>query len=260
MKFRLMILVFLFVLAGALPSTASGAPATSNDTPQVIQAMKGMVEYHVPEILLALLSVVVMTITAERIITLVLAREEIVPTDLLRLTDQVVRQRQLTPEARAEVLKSCRDRPGAFGRVVTHTINRAGLTLADVQAACQAAMEMEQRRVGALTGHLALIGRTAPFVGLFGTVVGVMVAFFEATQRAGGQESMLAEGLSTALTTTAAGIVVALMAITAAHFSRHHQYRLFDRMGTALLGLLPVVAGASHPVSGTGGPETGDRL
>jgi biopolymer transport protein ExbB/TolQ len=78
-----------------------------------------------------------------------------------------------------------------------------------------------------------------------------MVAFFEATQRAPGRESMLAQGLATALTTTAAGIVVAVLAITTAHFARHVQHRLFDRMGTALLGLLPVISGAAPSANGT---------
>ncbi len=62
---------------------------------------------------------------------------------------------------------------------------------------------------------LATIGSTAPFVGLFGTVVGILNAFKGiATQKAAGL-SAVAGGISEALVTTALGLLVAIPAVWA---------------------------------------------
>ena len=62
-------------------------------------------------------------------------------------------------------------------------------------------------------GGLATIGSTAPFVGLFGTVVGILNAFKEiSTQKATGLGAV-AGGISEALVTTAIGLFVAIPAV-----------------------------------------------
>ena len=62
---------------------------------------------------------------------------------------------------------------------------------------------------------LATIGSTAPFVGLLGTVVGIINAFKGiATQKAAGL-SAVAGGISEALVTTALGLLVAIPAVWA---------------------------------------------
>jgi biopolymer transport protein ExbB/biopolymer transport protein TolQ len=62
-------------------------------------------------------------------------------------------------------------------------------------------------------GGLATIGSTAPFVGLFGTVMGILNAFKEiSTQKATGLGAV-AGGISEALVTTAFGLLVAIPAV-----------------------------------------------
>lgn len=62
-------------------------------------------------------------------------------------------------------------------------------------------------------GSLATIGSTAPFVGLFGTVAGILKAFQEiATQKTPGIGAV-ASGISEALVTTAFGLFVAIPAV-----------------------------------------------
>ncbi len=62
---------------------------------------------------------------------------------------------------------------------------------------------------------LATIGSTAPFVGLFGTVVGILKAFSEIARHKGSGISIVAGGISEALITTALGLLVALPAVWA---------------------------------------------
>ena len=62
-------------------------------------------------------------------------------------------------------------------------------------------------------GGLATIGSTAPFIGLFGTVVGILNAFQQiATQKTSGIGAV-AGGISEALVTTAFGLLVAIPAV-----------------------------------------------
>jgi biopolymer transport protein ExbB/TolQ len=62
-------------------------------------------------------------------------------------------------------------------------------------------------------GGLATIGSTAPFIGLFGTVVGILHAFQQiATQKTSGIGAV-AGGISEALVTTAFGLLVAIPAV-----------------------------------------------
>jgi len=67
-------------------------------------------------------------------------------------------------------------------------------------------------------GGLATIGSTAPFVGLFGTVVGILNAFQQiATQKTSGIGAV-AGGISEALVTTAFGLLVAIPAVMAFNY------------------------------------------
>ena len=62
-------------------------------------------------------------------------------------------------------------------------------------------------------GGLATIGSTSPFIGLFGTVVGILNAFQQiATQKTSGIGAV-AGGISEALVTTAFGLLVAIPAV-----------------------------------------------
>jgi biopolymer transport protein TolQ len=77
-------------------------------------------------------------------------------------------------------------------------------------AASEAVTALERR----LT-WLATIGSTAPFVGLFGTVMGVVDAFHGIGVAGGGSLKAVAPGISEALITTAAGLFVAVPAVVA---------------------------------------------
>jgi biopolymer transport protein ExbB len=62
-------------------------------------------------------------------------------------------------------------------------------------------------------GGLATIGSTAPFVGLFGTVVGILNAFREISNQKATGLGAVAGGISEALVTTAIGLFVAIPAV-----------------------------------------------
>lgn len=68
----------------------------------------------------------------------------------------------------------------------------------------------------ALTKNLtfiATVGSNAPYIGLLGTVIGIMLTFYEMGQSGNINVQTIMTGLSMALKATAAGLVVALPAI-----------------------------------------------
>jgi biopolymer transport protein ExbB len=85
-----------------------------------------------------------------------------------------------------------------------------------------AAVERERQQLNLkLRAHLWMlgtIGATAPFIGLFGTVVGIMQAFQKMASTGHGGFSVVAAGISEALVTTAGGIAVAIEAVILYNF------------------------------------------
>ena len=78
-------------------------------------------------------------------------------------------------------------------------------------------------------GVLATIGATAPFVGLFGTVVGIINAFSKMATSGGGIASVSA-GISEALVTTAFGLFVAIPAVWAFNYFQNRVDRFTVEM------------------------------
>ncbi|MGE5109437.1 MAG: MotA/TolQ/ExbB proton channel family protein [Acidobacteriaceae bacterium] len=64
-------------------------------------------------------------------------------------------------------------------------------------------------------GFLATIGSTSPFIGLFGTVVGIINAFRSIAASGSGGMSVVSGGIAEALVSTALGIFVAIPAVVA---------------------------------------------
>ena len=67
-------------------------------------------------------------------------------------------------------------------------------------------------------GFLATIGSTAPFIGLFGTVVGIINAFRGIAATGSGGMSVVSGGIAEALVSTALGIFVAIPAVAAFNY------------------------------------------
>lgn len=98
------------------------------------------------------------------------------------------------------------------------------------------------RRIARGTGVLATIGSTAPFVGLFGTVWGIMNSFIGISQAQTTNLAVVAPGIAEALLATAIGLVAAIPAVVI--------YNLFARAITGYrLRLTNAAAGVERLVS-----------
>ena len=91
----------------------------------------------------------------------------------------------------------------------------------------------EARRVRFGMGMLATIGATAPFVGLFGTVWGIMNSFIGISRLQTTNLAVVAPGIAEALLATAIGLFAAIPAVMIYnHFSRVTK-RYLDLVGRA---------------------------
>jgi biopolymer transport protein ExbB len=86
------------------------------------------------------------------------------------------------------------------------TKERAAIALSRVEARAG-------RNMARGTGLLATIGSTAPFVGLFGTVWGIMNSFIGISQAKTTNLAVVAPGIAEALLATAIGLVAAIPAV-----------------------------------------------
>jgi biopolymer transport protein ExbB len=93
-----------------------------------------------------------------------------------------------------------------------------------------AAVERERQRTNLKLRRglwiLGTVGATAPFVGLFGTVVGIMNAFHDMAHTGQGGFAVVSAGISEALITTAAGIAVAVLAVVLFNLLNTHAQKL----------------------------------
>ena len=95
--------------------------------------------------------------------------------------------------------------PGARGAL-------RGSAVARVRSALRAASATEMNGLQNAVPALATIGSTAPFIGLFGTVVGMIHAFGQIGQQGVTHLAAVAPGIAEALIATAAGLFAAIPA------------------------------------------------
>lgn len=98
-------------------------------------------------------------------------------------------------------------------------------------------MRAEARRIRVGMGVLATIGSTSPFVGLFGTVWGIMNSFIGISKSQTTNLAVVAPGIAEALLATAIGLVAAIPAVII--------YNYFSRVTKSYLELVSRASGAA---------------
>lgn len=91
-------------------------------------------------------------------------------------------------------------------------------TMDNLKRAIRKAESQEVTALGRSLSFLATTGSAAPFIGLFGTVWGIMASFHDIGQRGSASLAVVAPGISEALVATAAGLAVAIPAVIAYNY------------------------------------------
>jgi biopolymer transport protein TolQ len=90
--------------------------------------------------------------------------------------------------------------------------------LENVERALRRAATSESTQLESMVPFLATVGSAAPFIGLFGTVVGIIDAFHLIANKGSANLATVAPGIAEALGTTAIGLIAAVPAVMAYNF------------------------------------------
>ena len=157
----------------------------------------------VPLILLFLLSVY---ITVERLVTIRSASKED-PTFMNRIKDYIL-------EGKVDsAMKLCQQTNSPSARMIEKGVSRLGRPMQDMMVAIENVGNLEISKLEKGLSLLATVAGGAPMIGFFGTVTGMVKAFFDMAN-SGNDVNMtvLSAGIYQAMITTVGGLAVGIVA------------------------------------------------
>ncbi|MBL8032224.1 MAG: MotA/TolQ/ExbB proton channel family protein [Leptospiraceae bacterium] len=156
--------------------------------------------------ILIVLFLVAMAIGAERL--WVLMHSKSANAELVRLVTEKLSQNPATGEDLAKEVST--DKFGVEGRITAVTLKGWQHDEDTIQSYANAATVAERRYLSARLPILSTLGNNAPFIGLLGTVLGIMKAFRDLAGAADAGPQVVMKGISEALVATAMGLGVAI--------------------------------------------------
>ena len=133
--------------------------------------------------------------------------------------DAVLIQKRLVPLVRARDFDGAKrvlaETPGMEASVLAEGFDVFDHGPASVEEAMAAARARERPKLESHLSFLGTLGNNAPFIGLFGTVLGIIVAFQKLSETDKESSKLVMTGISEALVATAVGILVAIPAVVA---------------------------------------------
>jgi biopolymer transport protein ExbB len=224
-------------MVSATPVWAQTQPTLTQTTPVAMPAPAPAIDIKLPRDLspwgmfmaadvvvkavmvgLAFASVLTWTIWLAKAVELMIARRR------LRVAIEALGQTSAWDDA-VEQMPSRGDGVGALLHAANDELQLSAGALAGVKERIASRLERIEaaagRRMIRGTGLLATIGATAPFVGLFGTVWGIMNSFIGISKQHTTNLAVVAPGIAEALLATALGLVAAIPAVV--------MYNMFSR-------------------------------
>lgn len=168
---------------------------------------------------MAVMSVASLVVMAERLVVFSRSRRE--SRTFAEKMGSILAKGDLNTAASTNMGKNV----GHLGRVIGAGLMAYRLSPSNrevvVESVARALERQAQREVQSLKrglGLLATVGSTAPFVGLLGTVMGIVTAFQQMAATGAGGLGTVSAGIAEALVTTAFGLLVAIPAVMAFNF------------------------------------------
>ena len=106
----------------------------------------------------------------------------------------------------------CQNTDSPIARMVEKGLQRIGKPLRDIDAAIENVGNLELFKLEKNLSTLATIAGAAPMLGFFGTVTGMIAAFYEMSTAENVTPTVLAGGIYQALLTTAVGLFIGILA------------------------------------------------
>ena len=160
---------------------------------------------------LLLLSVISVAVIIERFFILRLKRG-----DLERLKQRIVAAMRKANNAGIENI--LRQDNSSAAKILLETIQKTKRMGLDFEDSLYIAISEEKLQLESRIAILGTLGNNAPFIGLFGTVLGIINAFHSLAQNTKGGPTIVMAGISEALIATALGLFIAIPAVGAYNY------------------------------------------
>ncbi len=192
--------------------------------------------------LLVIMSVACLAVSIERLIGAIIHHTPTAPLhEALRsfgATDNLMKLRKDLGELR-----------GAAARVLLAGASRAEQGIGSVEEGLMAATTRERIRMERLLAILGTTGSNAPFIGLFGTVLGIIKAFHDLAENQAEAASAVMAGISEALVATAIGLMVAIPAVVLYNIFLRYNKRVLSNIDAMAHVLLAQLKAEGKPLS-----------
>lgn len=157
---------------------------------------------------IGLASLVALTVLIERLF--VLRRGRIVVPEIAEAVETLSASQDL-----AVAYAICERRPGPFANVVRAGLDHANNDWIIIRDVLEEAGRQEATRLTRRLGVLETVAAVSPLLGLLGTVLGMIRVFATITAAGLGNAVTMSSGISEAMVTTAAGLIIGIPALVA---------------------------------------------
>ncbi len=127
-----------------------------------------------------------------------------------------------------EAVQLCNKFPGAVSNMLLAGLTHVQSGVDTMEEHVSAVRILEKKNLEKHLIVLGTLGNNAPFIGLFGTVLGVIKAFHDLAATSAAGPEVVMQGLSEALIATAVGLLVAIPSVVAYNY---FQKRINDLLG-----------------------------
>jgi biopolymer transport protein ExbB len=183
-----------------------------------------------------LCSVIALGVFLERIFYF--RRKKIIPQELLVQVEDLIKGNKI--DDLTNVLKRNRS---PMARIFLTALKNFGKKRVIIKESVEEVGRQEAELLEKNVGVLSVIAQITPLLGLLGTVQGMIKVFNKIVSIGVGDPSQLADGISVALVTTAAGLTVAIPTLIGHHYLMGRANDLTSEMLQYTIGFVDIIKG-----------------
>jgi len=135
----------------------------------------------------------------------------------------------------------CAQNPSPLARMIEKGIRRIGLPLKDIEASVENVGKIEIARLEKNISILGIIAGIAPMLGFVGTIIGVIKIFYAISATGDFGIAQISGGLYTKMVTSAAGLIVGIIAHIGYHWLSIMVERLVFRMENSAIEFMDIL-------------------
>jgi biopolymer transport protein ExbB/TolQ len=142
-------------------------------------------------------------------------------------------------------MEVCNETYAPFSNVIYSGLELYDRHGKEISNAMEREVTVETTKLERFTGIVGTIGNTAVYIGLFGTVLGIIRAFHDIAAAGAGGMSIVIGGVAEALVCTAMGLLVAIPAVIAFNYFTKRVEHFINDMELCASELIDLIGGES---------------